>query len=159
MNYLCTKSRTSWWDISPVRMRSTLALANTLPPDPAHTPTLPIWTESAVDQLSSYLVYKYFIKFNSNSSTRNFPSYFCFVSPFSWSLFSEAGSSSGYVQRFGVIRIKSSIIFSRSSGPFYIVTYYIKWVTTSRTYSRIKKFNTGQAKARKKQIHQSHYWY
>ena len=27
-------------------------------------------------------------------------------------------------------------VCSRSSDPFYVVTYYIKWVTTSWTYSR-----------------------
>ena len=31
--------------------------------------------------------------------------------------------------------MKRDTVFPRSSDPFYIATYYIKWVTTSWTYS------------------------
>ena len=36
-----------------------------------------------------------------------------------------------------VTRLMGHTACSRSSYPFYIVTYYVKWITTSCTYSTI----------------------
>ena len=41
----------------------------------------------------------------------------------------------------------------RSSGPFYVVTYYIKWVTTSWTHSTLLYYNSkkpGYVRGKKK---------
>ena len=38
---------------------------------------------------------------------------------------------------FGEFDTKDGTVCPRSSDPFYIVTYYIKWVTTSWTQSKI----------------------
>ena len=37
----------------------------------------------------------------------------------------------------GSFKVLVITICPRSSGPFYIVTYYIKWVNTSWTYSMV----------------------
>ena len=40
----------------------------------------------------------------------------------------------------------------RSSDPFYVVTYYIKWVTTSRTHSMTVTWQTTTIIARGREI-------